>query len=395
VGVMAVPTLYLFDRWDERLGVLATLGSVTHAEELGGEDTLELACAKAPGKGDRIVWRDPETGAWREHEVVRTDEAEGGSCRVYAESSLCELLRDYVEEEQLVSRTAAQAMAAVLSHTRWSPGEIGVGDARRGALLYHTNALAALRRVELVWGGELECSCEVAGGRVARRSVALLPRRGGWRGARFAYGVNLAGCTRTVLEDEVCTALYGWGKGLPIEDEQGNATGGYTRRISFESVNGSVKWVGDDEARLRWGRWDAAHGERAHAFGDVVFPDCEDPDELLALTRAELARRCHPRVSYECDVAMLDGGVPVGLGDDVAVVDRSRSPEWRLTARCVRRVRTFGAGRARVHVTLGSVERATWEASAEIVRRVSAVEETAAKASDAVSSFEDLSGKEY
>ncbi len=392
---MAVPTLYLFDRWDERLGVLATLGSVTHAEELGGEDTLELACAKAPGKGDRIVWRDPETGAWREHEVVRTDEAEGGSCRVYAESSLCELLRDYVEEEQLVSRTAAQAMAAVLSHTRWSPGEIGVGDARRGALLYHTNALAALRRVELVWGGELECSCEVAGGRVARRSVALLPRRGGWRGARFAYGVNLAGCTRTVLEDEVCTALYGWGKGLPIEDEQGNATGGYTRRISFESVNGSVKWVGDDEARLRWGRWDAAHGERAHAFGDVVFPDCEDPDELLALTRAELARRCHPRVSYECDVAMLDGGVPVGLGDDVAVVDRSRSPEWRLTARCVRRVRTFGAGRARVHVTLGSVERATWEASAEIVRRVSAVEETAAKASDAVSSFEDLSGKEY
>lgn len=392
---MAVPTLYLFDRWDERMGVLPTLGSVTHSEELGGEDTLELACTRAPGKGDRIVWRDPESGTWREHEVVRTDEAEDGACRVYAESSLCELLRDYVEEEQLVSRTARQAMAAVLGHTRWSLGEVGVGDTKRGALLYHTNALAALRRVESVWGGELECAFEVSGGRVASRAVSLLARRGAWRGARFSYGVNLAGCTRTVLEDEVLTALYGWGKGLPIEDEQGNATGGYTRRLSFESVNGSAKWVGDDDARLRWGRWDAARGERVHAFGDVVFPECEDPSELLTLTRTELARRCHPRVSYECDVAMLDGGVPVGLGDDVAVVDRSRSPEWRLTARCVRRVRTFGAGRARTHVTLGSVERATWEASAEIVRRVSAVEETASKASDAVSSFEDLSGKEY
>jgi phage minor structural protein len=392
---MAVPTLYLFDRWDERMGVLHTLGSVTHFEELGGEDTLELSCTRAPGKGDRIVWRDPESGAWREHEVVRTDEAEVGACRVYAESSLCELLRDYVEEEQLVSRTARQAMSAVLGHTRWSLGEVGVGEAKRGALLYHTNALAALRRVESVWDGELECSFEVSGGRVARRTVSLLPRRGAWRGARFSYGLNLAGCTRTVLEDEVLTALYGWGKGLPIEDEQGNATGGYTRRISFESVNGSAKWVGDDDARLRWGRWDAARGERVHAFGDVVFPDCEDPAELLALTRAELARRCRPRVSYECDVAMLDGGVAVGLGDDVAVVDRSRAPEWRLTARCVRRVRTFGSGRVRAHVTLGSVERATWEASAEIVRRVSAVEETAAKASDAVSSFEDLSGKEY
>lgn len=392
---MAVPTLYLFDRWDERIGTLPTLGAMTHAEELGGEDTLELTCTRAASKGDRIVWRDPETDAWREHEVVRTDEAEGGTCRVYAESSLCELLRDYVVEEQLVGRTAAQAMAAVLARTRWSLGEVGVGDARRGALLYHTNALAALRRVESVWGGELECAFEVSGGRVARRAVSLLPRRGAWRGARFSYGVNLAGCTRTVLEDEVLTALYGWGKGLPIEDEQGNATGGYTRRISFESVNGSAKWVGDEDARLRWGRWDAARGERVHAFGDVVFPECEDPAELLALTRAELARRCHPRVSYECDVAMLDGGVAVGLGDDVAVVDRSRSPEWRLTARCVRRVRTFGSGCVRAHVTLGSVERATWEASAEIVRRVSAVEETAAKAPDAVSSFEDLSGKEY
>lgn len=139
-----------------------------------------------------------EVGAWREHEVVRTDEAEGGACRVYAESSLCELLRDYVVEEQLVGRTAAQAMAAVLARTRWSIGEVGVGDARRGALLYHTNALAALRRVESVWGGELECSFDVSGGRVARRVVSLLPRRGGWRGARFSYGVNLAGCTRTV-----------------------------------------------------------------------------------------------------------------------------------------------------------------------------------------------------
>lgn len=169
---MEVPTLYLFDRWDERIGVLPTLGSVTHAEELGSEDTLELACTRAPGKGDRIVWRDPESGAWREHEV------EGGACRVYAESSLCELLRDYVEEEQLVSRTARQAMAAVLGHTRWSLGEVGVGDAKRGALLYHTNALAALRRVESVWGGELECAFEVSGGRVASRAVALLARRG-------------------------------------------------------------------------------------------------------------------------------------------------------------------------------------------------------------------------
>lgn len=49
------------------------MGAVTHAEELGGEDTLEFDCLAAPSKGVRVVWVDPEDGAWREHEVMRTD----------------------------------------------------------------------------------------------------------------------------------------------------------------------------------------------------------------------------------------------------------------------------------------------------------------------------------
>lgn len=295
-----VPTLYLFDRWDERLGTLPVVGDLVHTEELGGEDTLEFGCLLAPGKGDRLVWRDPESGSWREHEVVRTDEETAGLPHVYAEGSLCELLRDFVEEEQLVSKTASQAIAAVLAHTRWSFGSVTCDDeTKRGALLYHQNALAALRRVEEVWGDELECSYEVADNRISKRTVSLLGSRDGWHGARLAYGHNLVGCTRTVLEDEVFTALYGWGKGLPVEDDDGNLTGGYTRRLSFADVNGGVKWVGDDDARLLWGRWDAVRGERAHSFGQVVFADCEDASELLALTKEALAASCQPRVSYE------------------------------------------------------------------------------------------------
>ena len=30
-----VPTLYLFDRFDARLGILPAVGAVTHTEELG------------------------------------------------------------------------------------------------------------------------------------------------------------------------------------------------------------------------------------------------------------------------------------------------------------------------------------------------------------------------
>ena len=389
-----VPTLYLFDRFDERLGILPAVGAVTHAEELGGEDTIELDCALAPEKGERLLWRDPTDGVWREHVVVRTDEPLGGPAHVYAESSLCELLGDFVEEIQLVSKTAAQALASVLGVTRWSVGEVGVGDAARGCLLYHVNALAALRRVEEVWGGEAEAVIAVAGGRVASRTVRLPARRGTWRGARFSYGKTLAACTRTVLEDEVFTALYGYGKGLPIYDETGAPTGGFTRRLTFGSVNGGANWVGDEAARLVWGRPDGAGG-KAHRFGHVVFPDCEDASELKALTQTALAVACEPRVSYEVDVAAVDGGAGVRLGDDVAVIDSSRSPEWHLRARCVRRVRELGEGTPAVRLTLGTVERTTWTASADVAARVTAVEETAATASDTVASYEDLGSEEF
>ena len=128
------PTLYLFDRFDERLGILPAVGAVTHVEELGGEDTIEFDCLMAPEKGERLLWRDPTDGVWREHVVVRTEEPLGGPAHVYAESSLCELLGDFVEEIQLVSKTAQQALASVLGVTRWSAGEMGVGDAARGCL---------------------------------------------------------------------------------------------------------------------------------------------------------------------------------------------------------------------------------------------------------------------
>lgn len=389
-----VPTLYLFDRFDERLGILPAVGGITHVEEIGGEDTIEFDCLAAPEKGERLLWRDPTDSVWREHVVVRTDEPLGGPARVYAESSLCELLGDFVEEIQLVSKTAAQALSSVLGVTRWSAGEVGVGGAARGCLLYHVNALAALRRVEEVWGGEAEAVISVENGRVGSRTVNLPARRGTWRGARFSYGKTLAACTRTVLEDEVFTALYGYGKGLPIYDETGAPTGGFTRRLTFGSVNGGANWVGDEAARLVWGRPDGAGG-RAHRFGHVVFPDCEDATELKALTLAALAAACEPRVSYEVDVAAVDGGAGVRLGDDVAVIDSSRSPEWHLRARCVRRVRQLGEGAPAVRLTLGTVERTTWAASADVAARVTAVEETAATASDTVASYEDLGSEEF
>lgn len=184
-----VPTLFRFDRWDNRIGTLPVLGELVHTEELNGEDTLEFQCREVPEKGDRLLWLDG--GTWREHVVVRTDEPISGVCSVYAESSLCELLDDFIEEVQLSYRTASQALTAVLAPTRWGIAYCAdLGTA--GALIYHQNALWGLRRVAEVWDGELTPVISVSGGRVASRSVRLDARRGSWQGVRFTYGKNSA-----------------------------------------------------------------------------------------------------------------------------------------------------------------------------------------------------------
>lgn len=57
--------------------------------------------------------------------------------------------------------------------------------------------------------------------------------------------------------------------------------------------------------------------------------------------------------------------------------------------------RELGVGAPSVRLTLGTVERTTWAASADVAARVTAVEETAATASDTVASYEDLGSEEF
>ena len=373
------PTLFWFDRADERIGILHPAGAVEHREELGGEDVLSFPCLETPEKYDRILWRDPQDGRWREHVVVRTDEALGAACEVYAESSLCDLLGSYVEEERVSDLGLYGALGVVLEGTRWQASVLGWFDTH-DCYLYHVNRLAALRRACEVWGCEVEPAIVVSGGHVSSRTVRAVAALGSWRGARLEYGRNMTGCTRTVAEDEVFTALYGYGAGLPVVDETGAFTGGYRRKLTFGEVNGGVDWVGDDSARLLWGLPDGSGG-RAHRFGDVTFSDIEDPEALLSRTREALAEVCSPRVSYEVDAIALMGAVPVGLGDEVAVVDSSRAVPWRFRARVVRRSRVFGEA-MEARYSIGAVPRAAYAERSGVEARVAAVEDAAGAAGD-------------
>lgn len=101
-----------------------------------------------------------------------------------------------------------------------------------------------------------------------------------------------------------------------------------------------------------------------------------------------------PRITYEAELAAFEGAPKVLLGDDVAVIDPLEARSATRTFRAVRRVRTFGDPRA-TRITLGDIERTTWAAAGAMSVRMANVEETAATASDSVTSFEDLEHKAF
>lgn len=330
--------LWVTDRFENFKGPIKTMFSCVDTREVNGENALTISCLAHLEKGDRIVWQDLK-GRWRENIVdgVTEERARAGIVYTYycPTSAQVELSGDYLEDKRPLNTTASVAMASALSESRWAVGTVAdLGQS--GTNFYHTNAWQAVHDVADTWGGELEFEIAVSGTQVTARRVHLRERVGGDTGKRFTYTKDLVSVKREVDEGNVATALYGYGKAPESTDEDGNLTGGYERKLTFGDVNGGQNWVGDADALARWGRPDG-NGGKAHVFGDVEFEDCEDQAELLALTKAELADRCTPKVSYEVDAVSLaragEGFEGADEGDTVLVIDEVYDPPMRVQAR--------------------------------------------------------------
>ena len=102
-----------------------------------------------------------------------------------------------------------------------------------------------------------------------------------------------------------------------------------------------------------------ADGTRHHSEAAVDFPDCEDPKELLNLTKAALKTRTTPVVSYTADVTALGqaGYDPEGtdVGDSVQIIDTSFTTPLRLEGRILQIEEDLAGSLADTKITLGNI----------------------------------------
>lgn len=314
-----------FSRWGDNLGRL-TVSAATHTDALDGTDELGITCAEDLVKGDRIVWIDLQ-GTCHEHIVDTIDRVhdDDGAPETQAVciNSVNETWDDWLDDKR-PSGSVAVALASILADTRWEVGTCDQGGSA-SRTFYHESVREGLAGIIETWGGELETLIVHDGASIVSRRVGVRAKRGNQSSAkRFTWTKDLVSVKRSVASDNPKTRVYGYGKGVETE------SGGYGRRLTFGDINGGKDYVEDADATAVWGHPDG-EGGILPAVASYVNEQCEDAAQLLQETKDYLEQVKEPKVTYTASVIDLyafgRSWEGVGVGDDVAIIDKGFSAE--------------------------------------------------------------------
>lgn len=283
------------------------------------EADLELDCSfpidtqKPISKGMKIGFYDIDNKlVFYEIRTVEED-AISMTTAIYAEHALIpEMLEDPITDIRASAATASEALAAVLSGTRWQVRN-SIDTQRASCRFWYINRWEALKLIREKWQVAFSFSWEIDGSQIVSRYVDIISKEPVNRGKRFDTLKDISALKVAYDDTETCTALYGRGADEKTDekdqDEQGNT---YDHKISFASVVWSTQsgdpankpsgqqYVEDVQATAIYGR----SGRMRAQFID--FSNCTDPAELLRLTWNALQLVNKPKVTIKATVADLE-----------------------------------------------------------------------------------------
>ena len=231
----------------------------------------------------------------------------------------------YIKEIHPVARTAKEILQRVLEGTRWEVGYVD-GTPTVNTMFYYQTYLECIQKIVQLFNVEVTFTYgfNTATQEISGRRVNLFTQQGRRTGKRFEYGSNLLEVTREEDSQNIATAIVGRGKGEEKYDDDGEATGGYGRRINFSDVvwskaNGDPadkpagqEFVEDKEATKIFG-----YDDGTPRIAIMVFEDIEDPTELLSATWSTLKTAERPKVSFKAKVTNVGN---LQLGDTIAII---------------------------------------------------------------------------
>ena len=330
--------IYLFNNKEELIHIIKEqdLIEFTHKIEINTFDAAEFELPIESIDKEIIEQmrffgffvRGRQFGVFKAYEVTMSDNyVVKGLDRAESDLRTVRIIKD----KRLKSVTADQALNVALEGTGYQLGEREGLTKVNKTNFYYISPREALVKIIEAFNCEFRVRYEFVENKIINRYIDLYHRQGSYSGVQFEYGNNALEVTMEEDSDNVVTALIGRGKGEESTDSEGNATGGYGRRIEFTDIvwtkasgkpidkpAGQNYIVLNDDIENK-GLYQ--NGELKHRWGVFVDEEIEDKEVLLQATYQELLRLNNPIRKYKASI--LDLRDDIWLGDRVAIVKDS------------------------------------------------------------------------
>lgn len=266
-------------------------------------------------EGEQVAFLDEEN-VFRLFKITRGErilDASGAYVRWLCADALLDLDFNILQDIRATDVSLSTALARALDgQDRWLPGNIddaGIGRTN----FFFESSVSAIGKILDAWNVEVSPRITIDGNRITGRFVDM-GHIGEQSHLLLEVGHNVEGMTFTVDKSDIRTLLIGRGSSVPLYDDEGEATGGHSRRITFEdeeatlATHGFVKprgqiFLADEEARQLYGIR-GADGRRQHLEGVHNENVVEVPDTLMRMTWEALKRQSRP--TYHVEINMAD-----------------------------------------------------------------------------------------
>lgn len=229
------------------------------------------------------------------------------------------VVRDLRSNHKLVGSVCT----SILKDTGWEC--ISHTNVRGSANFYYQSSLSALYKIAQKFGVDFVPVVKFSDGKIVAKQIHIYSKLGEDLGKVFAYKDNLVQVVAETSSDELFTAFIGRGKGETKTDDSGKATGGYGRKIKFDSIDykDSIDGItvhspiGSDMIEIKEATKIYGYPDGSPRIGTVDFNDIEDKTELAIATFKYAIEHSRPRVQLRAKGHAYKN---VGIGEIVTVI---------------------------------------------------------------------------
>ena len=278
-------------------------------QEMNLTADFPFVAGKKIERGMRIAFRSPVDDSLQVFEVrIVTNQEPEHYQQITAEHiALSELSDEHINRTEIDTKTAAQALTTALTGTLWSVGN-NTASGTQSADFSRGSVGDAVNTIKQNWNVYITPRVVISSaGAITGRYLDIAPAEGVWRGVRLSVRKNMLDPAVTYEDEDVYTALYGYGGNVDKAQASGDDT---TEELTFANE----VWTATPahpakpfgQTYLEWPEKTALYGRNGRArFGYYQNGSIKDASVLLEKTWESLKQCAEPKISITGTVVDL------------------------------------------------------------------------------------------